>query len=256
MGQPNTGFYRKNRVFNIFDKVNGTTFRDGPWAHCPILPIMTDPSLGTIFFDDFFMFGATGDRWVIVEDAGAGGADAVQDAAGGWYKHFCDGDDNDEAYLATEGESWKLEADKPLWFEAKIKLTEANTDDANWIVGLVEGGGAANSLQDNGAGPPADYDGACFFKVDGTMTVQFETSIATAQVTNAALATFVSGTELRLAFYWDGVSAVTPYVNGVAGTAHAMAATGAEANACFGVKAGGGNEEAIEIDYIKVVQMR
>jgi hypothetical protein len=35
-----------------------------------------------------------------------------------------------------------------------------------------------------------------------------------------------------------------------------MAATGGECNACFGVKAGGANEEAIEIDYIKIVQLR
>jgi len=255
-GKPNLGAYWKNNVLNFYDKINGATFKDGPWAHCPILAILADPSLGTIFLDDFFMFGATGDLWTIVEDAGAGGTDGVQDAAGGWYKHFCDGDDNDEAYLATEGESWKLETNKPLWFEAKIKLTEANTDDANWIVGLIEGGGAANTLQDDGAGPLANYDGACFFKVDGTMKVQFETSIAAAQVTNATLADFTSGTAVRLGFHWDGVGTVTPYVDGVAGTAHTMAATGGELNACFGVKAGGGNEEAIEIDYIKVVQLR
>lgn len=251
-----TASFWKNNVLNFFDKDKHAAFQTDLWANCPILAIMADPSLGTILFDDFFMFGVTGDLWTVVEDAGASGTDAVQDAANGWYKHFCDGDDNDEAYLASEGESWKLAANKPLWFECQLKLTEANTDDANWVVGLIEGGGAADTLADNGGGPPADYDGACFFKVDGTMTIQFETSVATAQTTNASLATFVSGTTYRLGFYWDGVSSVTPYVNGTAGSAHTIATTGGECNACFGVKAGGANEEAIEIDYIRVVALR
>ncbi len=250
-----TRTYWKGNNLNYYDETNNPEFCVGVWASCPILAIQADPYLGHIFEDHFDMFGATGDRWTVVEDAGAGGTDAVQDAAGGWYKHYCDGDDNDEAYLASEGESFKLATGKPCWFEARIKLTEANTDDANWVVGLMEGGGAANTMQDNGAGPLADYDGCCFFKVDGTMAIQFETSIATAQVTTASVATFVSGTAYRLGFYWDGVETVTPYLDGVAKTAHTMAATGLEANVCFGVKAGGANEEAIEIDYIKCVQI-
>lgn len=246
--------HRHGGIMNFHEEQS--TFKTGPWASCPILGILTDPSYGTIFMDDFFMYGATGDMWTLVEDAGKAGTDAVLDDAAGWYQHYCDGDDNDESYLASEGESWKLASGKPLWFEAKVRLTEANTDDANWIVGLIEGGGAANTLLDNGGGPPANYDGVCFFKVDGTMYIQFETSIAATQVTNATFNAFVSGTAYRLGFHWDGVSTVTPYVNGVAGTAHTMATTGGECNACFGVKAGGANEEAIEIDYIKIVQLR
>ena len=239
----------------FFDDRYNPAFQAGLWAKCPINAINHDIGMGTILQDDFFEF-TEADTWTTTEDAGKSGTDGINDETAGWYKNFCDGDDNDESYCHSVGETWKMASGKPLWMECKVRLTEAATDDANWIVGIMEAGGDANTLLDNGGGPAANYDGACFFKVDGDMSIQFETSIATAQVTADVVGTSVSGTAYKLGFYWDGVSSVTPYVNGVAGTAHAMATTGGEANAVFGVKAGGTNEEAIEIDFIKIVQIR
>jgi hypothetical protein len=250
-----TRTYWKENVLNYYDDQLNQSFKSGPWATCPILAINADPSLGHIFFDDFHYF-TEADRWTTTEDEGKTGTDGVQDAVGGWYKNFCDADDNDESYCIAEGEFFKLVANKPLWFEAKVQLTEANTDEANWIVGLIENPGA-DTLLDNGGGPSASYDGFCFFKVDGTMKVQFESSTAATQVTNATLADFTSGTAVRVGAYFDGGTTITPYVDGVAGTAHTLNLTGqGELAPVFGVKAGGTNEEAIEIDYIKVVQVR
>jgi len=211
------------------------------------------------YFDDFFKYDTTND-YAVVEDAGAGGGDVITDAAGGWLSVGCDGDDNDECYVSSIAEIFKFQTNKQLFFETKIKLTEANTDDANFIIGLSDTV-AANSLLDNGAGPMASYDGAVFFKADGTMKIQFETSNAGTQVTNATLADFVSGTEYVLGFlydYNDGTTAtVTPYVNGVAGTAHSLTISGLEEmHVLIGVKAGGANEEALVVDYVHVVSER
>src|SRR5690606_23604712 len=46
-----------------------------------------------------------------------------------------------------------------------------------------EGFGVANTLLDNGGGPPADYDGVCLFKVDGGTRWNFESSLRTTQQT-------------------------------------------------------------------------
>jgi hypothetical protein len=90
--------------------------------------------------------------------------------------------DNDEAYLYTN--EWaKFLADKPFSLMARLQYAEAATDDANILFGIGEGFGAANTLQDNGAGPPADYDGCCFFKVDGETRWRFESSLGTTQET-------------------------------------------------------------------------
>ena len=66
----------------------------------------------------------------------------MQDAANGIYKHFCDGDDNDEAYLVSTNECWKIAAGKSLWFEARVAFTEGNTNDMNAGLGLSDAAGA------------------------------------------------------------------------------------------------------------------
>jgi len=211
------------------------------------------------YFDDFFEYDTT-INWAVVEDAGAGTGDVLTDAAGGVLNVGCDGDDNDECYVSSVAEVFKFQTTKKIYFECKIKLTEANTDDANFIIGLSDTV-AADSLVDNGAGPMASYDGAVFFKVDGTMKIQFETSNAAAQVTNATLADFVSATDYVLGIlydYNDGVTAkVTPYVNGVAGTAHDLTIAGLEEmHVLMGVKAGDVAEENLLVDYVHVIAER
>ncbi len=90
--------------------------------------------------------------------------------------------DNDEAYVESANEVFKFTANKPLLFEARIQFTEANTDDANILVGVMDAVGA-NSLVDNGGGPPSSYSGANLHKVDGGTVWIAETSNSTTQIT-------------------------------------------------------------------------
>lgn len=222
-----------------------------------------DPSDWIIFMDDFITpsvddiaNGSTG--YAVITDAI--GTTGVVDGLGGWIGVNATNTDNNETYFSSASEAFTFDTDKKLIFKARIRLTEANTDDANWIIGLSNTVGA-NTLQDAGAGPVASYDGAVFFKEDGDMSIQFETSNAAAQVTNDDVATFVSGTIYNLAFvydYGDGTTGtVTPYVNGVAGTAHSITIAGLEEmHIVFGVKAGDTNAETLQVDYVLVVQER
>lgn len=234
------------------------------------LSILTNRSIGYVVFDDFILMGSTkaaqAGFWAVTEDDGAGGTDEVLEANNGWYKHYCDGDAEDEAYVHGNLEQFVFQASKHLWFEAQIRLTEANVNDANIIVGLSENVGA-DHLQDAGAGPPASYDGVCWYKAYNTMNWVFETSLAAAQVTSGTLITAVSGSIFRLGFWakpdsptsfsvYPFCKNVTAGTVGVLGTAHTMALGGGEMEAFFGIKAGGANEEAIEIDYMLVASER
>jgi len=250
------------------------TYRDetfGPdagvslWQTCPISALL-DPSVAHVFYDDFFQQNATkgtaDDQWTIVEDDGAGGTDAMQDAAGGIYKHFCDGDDNDEAYLLSTNECWKIAAGKSLWFECRAAFTEGNTNDMNWALGLSDQAGA-NMIVDNGAGPAASYDGCAFWNLENALTVSFETSNAATQSTATSCGSHVSGTFANYGFWVrtesasDTVAVVTPYVNGTAYTARNITLAGLEEMHFFiGVKSDGNAEEAFSIDYLKIVQIR
>lgn len=217
------------------------------------------------FFDDFFCYDptATVGNYVVTEDAGAAVGDALDATLpGGVLNVGPDGDDNDEVYVAAINPLFKFQTNKKVLFECKVKLTEANTDDANWCAGLCSVY-AANTLVDNGAGMVTTFDGAMFYKVDGTMKIMFLVSNGAVQGTPLDCGTFVSGTWYTLGFlydYNDGVTAyVTPFVDGVAKTTQKLTISGLDAilYPVFGCKAGGtGTEEGLKVDYVDVKQER
>lgn len=254
-GDENAYIYNSaSGTLNIHANSIKTASGTGMWSDYPP-DNPQDPSLYFGIFDDFFFF-TEGDLWTTTEDADKSGTDAVMDEAGGVYQNYCDGDDNDESYCISEGESFKFTSGKKMWFEARLRVDEANTDDANVMVGVSDSAGA-DMIKDTGGGPADSYDGAVFFKVDGGDKWQFETSNAATQVTNATLGDYTDDTFAKVGFYFDGGTTITPYFNGTAGTAHTISLTGLEEmHLFFGVKTGSTNEEAVEIDYIKCIQER
>lgn len=256
-------------------KRNNLTFRDetfGPakdaslWQTCPIAAL-TDPSIATVFYDEFFVQPSTKASqwgfWTVVEDDGAGGSDGVADGVNGIYTQYCDGDDNDESYLISSYESWKFAAGKSLWFEAKVGVIEGSTNKANFLVGLMDAA-AADAIVDNEAGPAASYDGAVFFKLGGALSYYAESSKAGTQTTSSALGSIVSGTANKFGFWFnsestsDTTGTIQFYVDGVAvGSEHTITLSGlGDMQAIVGVKGNGAAEEAFFIDYMKIVQIR
>lgn len=262
-----TRSYWKQFNFTLRDEIYGPAQDGSLWQLCPLVALH-DPSVASVFYDDFFIQPGTkasaAGNYVIVEDDGADGADAVSDAAGGIYIHYADGDDNDEAYLISAHETWKFAAGKSLWFEAKCGVIEGATNEAQFIVGLMDAAGA-DAVQDTEAGPAATYDGAVFFKVGGALSYYAESSNAGTQVTSAALGAIVSGTANKFGFFFksestaDTTGTIQFYVDGVAvGDAHTITLAGLEEmHFVIGVKSGANAaEDAFFIDYVKIVQIR
>jgi hypothetical protein len=228
------------------------------WDFAPQLAAL-DPAAYTLYFDDFFEYdgGALG-NWADV--FASTGTAVVGDGANGIVNILTAATDNDSSVLSSIAESWLFAAAKPLWFEAGLTLTEANVDDANIAIGLSDVVDAT-ILTANGAGPPATYDGAVWCKVDGGTVWQFETSNAAAQVNTASAGAFTDGVFTRLGFIFDPADgttgSITPFYNGVAGTAHAITLAGlAEMHIVLAVQAGDTNVETLIMDYVKVVAVR
>lgn len=219
-------------------------------------------------FDDFLNpASATASdlmAWTSVDDS-ATGTNAFQDAAGGVYNVVTAGVDNDYHAMASVNEVFKFVAGKKLWFEARFKLAEANTNESAWWFGLTDTL-TTGGFQADAGGPLASYDGALIWKDEATLTIDFETSNAGTQATTSAFATFASDTWTRVGFYFDGTattSTITPYadVDGtglVAGTAQEITLAGLEEmHLVFGVKAGpSAGAETLQVDYIRCVQLR
>lgn len=219
---------------------------------------------GTMFevSDDFFNLDTV--KWTSVDDAGTG-TNTANAVAGGEVSIVTAAADNDYHLMASAAKVFKFAANKPLFFRARFTLTEANTDDSNIIMG-VSSITTSGQLANDGAGPAGTYDGAVFFKVDGTMTLQFETSAATAQVTQT-VTTFTSGTTYQVGFSFnpnDGTTGiVTPWVYNETtavktdGTPHSIAlASLGTMFLIYGVKAGGANAETLKMDYINCAAKR
>ena len=226
------------------------------------------------FFEDFFEF-VTADMWTDTStDATA--TVTVSDGVKGIAAVFTDATDNNEAYLHQTKETFKFANNKPLVFEALVQYAEANTDDANVMIGLKDAW-AADSLLDNGGGPAASYTGAVFFKVDGSTTWQVETSIAGTQTTTNLTAAnsldkvahTAGGTtggpnadgyhKFRIEFrpYSSTNADVLFYINDVHVARHDFIYTSAtDMEAGVGAKAGDTNAETVNVDYIACYQVR
>jgi hypothetical protein len=248
-------------------RVSGAT-QNALWRGAPSLN--DDPARFHHVFDDFLNpASATASdvmAWTALND-GTTGTPAFQDAAGGVFNVVTSAADNDYAAYSSVAENWLFAAGKELWFEARFRLSEANTSESTWWFGLSDTL-TTGGMQADAAGPLASYDGALIWKTPETaMTVNFETSNAATQNTLSAAWTAVTNTWTKVGFYFDGTattSTITPYVdigNGsgyVAGTAQNITLAGLEEmHVCFGCKAGpSGGAETLQVDYVRVLQLR
>jgi hypothetical protein len=221
--------------------------------------------------DDFIRDVDSADWVTTLTDTGTA---SVGDAVGGILAIVpSDGTvaDNDEAYVESANEVFKFTANKPLLFEARIQFTEANTDDANILVGVMDAVGA-NSLVDNGGGPPSSYSGANLHKVDGgtvwiaetsNSTTQITTELSAANLNNLAKRAVTAGgaayQTLKIEYmpYSSTNAYVTFFVDGVAVAQHDYIFTSAtEMQVVLGVKNGGTNLETLNVDYVVCTQER
>lgn len=202
--------------------------------------------------------------------ASDGGACAVGDVANGVLAITAsDGTvgDNDETYLKGTNEVFLFANNRAIDFQALVQFAEANTDDANVIIGFMNAV-AANALQDNGAGPPASYSGACFFKVDGGTVWQVESSLGGTQTTTVTNITAggsayhlfeiqfraINSTLGEVSFLYDGQVVCDAQNRPIK---HQITYTSAtEMQEIIGVKNGGANLETVNVDAMACWQTR
>lgn len=216
--------------------------------------------------DDFMDLLLTGNERLWTGTQTDTGTITLLDSAGGVLQlEASDGTigDNDESYAGTTNEPFLFAANKPIFFETRVKLGAADTDGANVMVGLVSAANAANTILDNGGGPPASYSGVVVFKVDGGTAWQAEASIAGTQTTITLTSPGAPGTSYQKI----GINVIPTsstsatayiYIDGVLVGSGAFTYTSAtEMSAFVGVKNGGtAVNTTLHVDYVLVAQAR
>ncbi len=209
-------------------------------------------------FDDFDAY-TSGQRWASVSDAGASIA-IDGDAVGGVLAIATNGSDNDEAYVKTAAELFQFASDQPLRFETRIQFSEAATNAANLVVGLISSAGA-DSILDDGAGPKADYSGAVFYKIDGETTWSCESSLGTTQESSATSVSAGASSfyTLRIEFVptTSTQGTLVFFIDDIQVASHNYSFVGAtEMSIVLGVKSGTAQTETINVDYVSCQQLR
>jgi len=235
---------------------NGSYFEAGPasglWAGVPAAIPSQKGLIYHEFFDDFLKFTAT-DWDIVTVEAGSGNAsEAVGDAVGGVLVLTNDDADDDFDSITYKTESFKLAEGKKLWFEARVKFSEATN--ADWIVGLI----AHEDLSAVADNKPAD--GVVFHKEDGDTHLDFSHASGGNNDDSNSIAT-AAASYVRLGFYFDGGASgsatITPYVDGVAKTGlTSLAFSTAELAPYIAIRNGDANARNVEVDWVKVVQLR
>lgn len=221
------------------------------------------------FFEDFITDQAD---TVMVDTITDTGTVLMGDAAGGIAVLTpSDGTvgDNDEAYLGTPNEIFKVANGKPGGAECSLQFSEANTDDANVCFGFMNAANAVNSITDNGAGPKVSGSTFAIYKVDGGTVWKCASYVNGSGTVSTSTKTAGGSAYQRLsielvdhdATYGRAIYKVDgqPLIDSTTGLpiVHRFAyASATEMNLFVGVKNGDTNLETLNVDWIGGWQKR
>lgn len=194
------------------------------------------------YWEDFDYYTA-GD-WTVTETQ-SGATQALADGDGGLLLLTNSAADDDLVALQKVGESFRFAAGKKLWFEARLKVSDATQSD------LTVG------LQITDTSPLDVTDGVFFIKADGSTSVTLRVEKNNTAST-ATAATMADDTFITLAFFYDGVSQVQYAVNGV--VSGAVATTNLpddeDLTVSFALQNGEAAAKTMTVDYIFVAKER
>jgi len=195
------------------------------------------------YFEDFDYYTAA--NWTVTETQ-AGATQALADGDGGLLLLTNTAADDDLVALQKVGESFRFEAGKKLFFEARFRVSDATQSDV--VMGL--------QITDT---TPLDVtDGVFFIKADGSTSVSLLVEKNNTATTTASVATLANNTFVSLGFYYDGVAQIQYFVNGV--SAGASVTTNLpddeDMTVSFAIQNGEAVAKTMTVDYVFVAKER
>jgi len=161
---------------------------------------MPAPTKFHTYYEDFDYYVAA--NWTVTETQ-AGATQALTDGDGGLLLITNTAADDDLVALQKVGESYRFASGKELFFEARLKVSDATQSDV--VIGL----------QITDATPLDVSDGVFFIKADGSTSVSLLVEKNGTATTTSSVATMSNDTFISLGFYYDGASSIQYSVNGV-----------------------------------------
>lgn len=264
-----TRSYWKNQVLNFYDEVQDASWKQGVWADCPLLAIMTNPQVGYIFFEDFTNFqGAIANAdpptmtgWTAVQSNSTGGL-AILDEVGGVLEIDSEGAaQHDQLQLQKRngtlllGEHFKCAAGKDLWFECRFKCRDHNAD-IDMFVGLAE---QDDTLMANGDLDEAtsDYIGLGIETIAAPAAKVY--AVKDGDEDSDTGVTVLDNIWHRIGFKVTGVTAIEFWIDGAPVTLTNITLANIPTNemtVSFVSGSDASSDPILDIDWVRVVQLR
>ena len=235
---------------------DGTSFNIAPltgmWADCPLIQYANGMAFAYEVYDDFMSAPDVTNLWT-ADNVGTGTTVYDPASLGGVLLMTCQATtDNACEQLTRKGAGFFLAAGKTIWYETRLKIV--GDIQSEFACGLVADGEDLTAVADVLAA-----DGVGFSSQDASLALALTASKGgTDTGASAGIHTMVSGTYVTMGFKIDGVTSITPYINGAAGTPITATIPDDEHLApYFLVRNGDGTtQQVLHVDYVKVVQLR
>ena len=238
------------RVLNFRNPNNSPAIGASMWQGFDVLAANADPAYSHVFFDDFHSLATAADTWI--ETAATSGTIVAGVKAGGVATF--------DAGAATDGQGPQQQlagvdffpaAGKTLWYECRVNPLVFITGD--FFFGLAELDTTIIASSDM---TTANHIGFSCFTGDGILLC--DANKATVRVATTAATTLVAATYVKLGFIVNGVTSITFYVNGVANATTIATASipVVGLTPSFSVHATGTDQQLMNVDYVKVAQLR
>ena len=187
------------------------------WSQSPLTQLSVggiDEGFGII--DDFLTFDDE-NKWVLTQ-ATAGTAALDVAAKGGVLLLDCNSTTNNQGVQiqlggAAGAASFIASAASKIYFEARVKIADIGSTTCQMFVGLAE---VDTSVLASAANTTANHIG---FEAINTTAMGIHSEKAGSRSSTASVHTVVDDDYVKLGFIVDGLTKITPFVNGVAQTA-------------------------------------
>ena len=188
------------------------------WNQAPLAQVSIgglDQGFG--FIDDFLAFDDASARWLLTQ-ASAGTVAMDVAAQGGVLLMDSNSTTNNQGVQIQMGgaiaaSSFIASAASKIYYEARVKIADIGSTTCQMFAGLAE---VDASVFASAANSTANHIG---FEAIYTTAMGIHSEKATSRSSTAAVHTVVDDDYVKLGFVVDGLTKITPFVNGVAQTA-------------------------------------
>lgn len=250
-----TQAYSRNRNVTFRDRTSSRAKGLSLWETCPYLAYLCDREIGYEYFDDFTTFGASTGGWVTTNFTS--GTAVVADMAGGGVTMDAGAATADQGVqIQLKGEAWLPATGKDMWYETTLAMTFPTK--IQLFAGIGEHDTTIFATGENSMANHIGFEmGATVQGGASAGFIQFYGEKAGTRGTVADAIEVTSAVEMNLGFFVDGVTSVTPYINGVAGTALATANIPVAAMCLtFACLSEGTSQPVLTVNRVRAFQLR